>query len=167
MSKPEQGAPGATAPAAHGSDSDAGVAAVFGREIVASGCQQMIGYRPAYLEDGTCEVLLDLEARHLNRAGVLHGGIVATLLDVASGVTAGASFDPDAPTDVVTISLTLNYIASGTAGDQVRARAQVTGGGRSTLHVAGELRSGGGRLLATSVGVFRRIGPRQDSATRP
>ena len=37
------------------------------------------------------------------------------------------------------------------------ANAQVTGGGKRTLFIAGELHDAGGRLIATSTGVYKQV----------
>ena len=45
------------------------------------GFAQLVGYRLDEWELDYAEVDLDLERRHLNRTGVLHGGVIATLID--------------------------------------------------------------------------------------
>lgn len=129
-------------------------------EVVSDpGCQQMVGYQTQFDAAGTCRVTLDLAARHLNRHRILHGGMIATLMDVACGHTAGRYFDPEGNASVVTVALNLSYIASTSAG-QVVATARNTGGGKSTAHVMGELHDAEGQLLATATAIFRRITPR-------
>ncbi|WP_425331080.1 PaaI family thioesterase [Phaeobacter italicus] len=121
------------------------------------GCQQMVGYRTEIdLATGDCEVTLDLGPQHLNRNGLLHGGIVATLMDVVCGNTASQHFDPQAHPPVVTVSLTLSYVAAVQAG-RVRATAAAQGGGASLAYVSGALHGEDGTLLATASGVFKRI----------
>lgn len=127
------------------------------RVIEDPGCQQMVGYRTEVdARGGTCTVTLDLEPRHLNRHGILHGGMVATLLDVVCGNTASQFFDRAAHADLVTVSLNLSYVAAARAG-RVTARARVSGGGKSIAHVQGELLAADGTLLATANGIFKRI----------
>lgn len=121
------------------------------------GCQQLVGYVTEMDQrDGSCRVMLDLMPQHLNRHGILHGGIVATLLDVVCGNTASAYFDHTLHPALVTVSLNITYIAAARAG-QVTATAQASGGGRSIAFVNGEIRGEDGNLLATAAGVFKRI----------
>ncbi|WP_416543339.1 MULTISPECIES: PaaI family thioesterase [unclassified Phaeobacter] len=121
------------------------------------GCQQMVGYRTEIdTQTGACLVMLELAPQHLNRNGLLHGGIVATLMDVVCGNTASQHFDAALHPPVVTVSLTLSYIAAAQSG-QVVASATATGGGASLAYVAGELVDGRGQILATASGVFKRI----------
>ena len=126
-------------------------------EIINPGCQQLVGYRTLVdTRDGSCEVLLDLNPNHLNGLGLLHGGIVATLLDVACGNTAASFFDRKTHPSLVTVSLNTTYIAAAKSG-RVSATAKATGGGRSIAYVNGELRDEDGVLLATATGVFKRV----------
>ncbi len=126
-------------------------------QIEDPGVQQLVGYKTTIdRRDGSCSVTLDLEPPHLNRHGILHGGIVATVLDVVCGNTASQFFDPENHAALVTVSLTLSYVAAAKAG-RITARARVTGGGKSIAHIFGELHDEQGQLLATATGVFKRI----------
>ncbi len=126
-------------------------------EIRDSGCQELVGYRTQVNRaTGTCTVVLDLEPKHLNRHGLLHGGMVATVLDVVCGNTASHFFDPENHAALVTVSLTLNYVAAARGG-RVTATARPQGGGRSIAYVGAELRGEDGALLATATGIFKRL----------
>jgi acyl-coenzyme A thioesterase 13 len=126
-------------------------------QIEDPGVQQLVGYKTTIdRRDGSCRVTLDLAPPHLNRHGILHGGIVATVLDVVCGNTASQFFDPENHAALVTVSLTLSYVAAARQG-RVTATARVTGGGASIAHLLGELHDEEGRLLATATGVFKRI----------
>jgi len=120
------------------------------------GCQQLVGYQTRVDATGICTVRLEVGEQHLNRHGILHGGMVATVMDVACGNTAARYFDPEGQAAVVTVALNLSYIAATGVGP-VTASAKATGGGKSTAHVTGELRGAEGQLLATATGIFRRI----------
>ncbi|MFW8595823.1 PaaI family thioesterase [Cribrihabitans neustonicus] len=100
--------------------------------------------------------VLDISPLHLNRQGSLHGGVAATLLDTASGITASLTCDPEGITPFVTLSLNISYIAVAREG-RVRATGRITGGGRTTKFVACDLRDESGQLIASSTGVFRRV----------
>ena len=121
------------------------------------GCQQLVGYLTEMDQrDGSCQVTLDLMPQHLNRHGILHGGIVAMLLDVVCGNTASAFFDRETHPPLVTVSLNTTYVAAAQGG-RVTATAQASGGGRSLAFVNGELRGDDGTLLASATGIFKRI----------
>lgn len=121
-----------------------------------SGAQRLIGFALDISDGARARCILDLDERHLNRMGILHGGIAATLLDSALGVTASLTSDPSGRHPVSTVSLNVNYLAPGRPG-RVTATGRLTGGGRSTLFVEGDLRHEDGTLIATATGVFRKL----------
>ena len=105
-----------------------------------SGCQNTIGYVIDLKPDqGDAGCWLELQPAHLNRNDLMHGGIMAILLDVACGYAASLSFDAGAIAPVLTVSLNLQYIAPVHKG-RVTAIGKVSGGGRKLCYVNGELR---------------------------
>lgn len=122
-----------------------------------TGTQRLVGYvLDVGQPDRRARCILDMDERHLNRHGVLHGGIAATLLDNASGATASLTVDPAGRAPFLTISLVTQFIAPARAG-RLTATAEVTGGGRSLLFIAARLEHEDGTLVATSTGVFKRV----------
>jgi uncharacterized protein (TIGR00369 family) len=123
-----------------------------------TGAQRLIGYViDVGGGDGCGRCWLDVGAQHTNRHGVLHGGIAATLLDSASGAAGSLSVDPSGRAPFLSVSLTTQFVAPAHAGQRVIATGRITGGGRSILHIAAELRTQGGALIATSTGVYKRV----------
>ncbi|UWQ29097.1 PaaI family thioesterase [Leisingera sp. M523] len=100
--------------------------------------------------------VLEISSLHLNRQGSLHGGVAATLLDTASGITASLTCDPQGITPFATLSLNVSYMAVARSG-RLRASGQITGGGSATKFVSCGLRDETGRLIAASTGVFKRV----------
>ena len=62
---------------------------------------------------------------------VLHGGVLTTLLDQASGLAATSSFDPLTP--VATLDLRIDYMRAGTPGKTLIAEAHAY---KTTRHIA-------------------------------
>lgn len=121
-----------------------------------TGTQRLIGYvLDVGHPDLRARCILDLDARHLNRQDILHGGVAATLLDSAMGATGSLTVDPSGRHPFTTLALTVNYLAPGRPG-RVEAVGRVTGGGRATLFIEGALRHEDGTLIATATGVFRK-----------
>lgn len=122
-----------------------------------TGAQKLIGWvTDVGQPDGRARLYLDVEQHHTNRHGVLHGGIIAMLLDSACGYTGSLHIDADTLPQMLSLSFTTQYLAPGGSG-KVIARGIVTGGGRKTLFIAGELLESGGRLIATSTGVYKPV----------
>jgi acyl-coenzyme A thioesterase 13 len=66
---------------------------------------------------------LRVEARHCNARGTIHGGILATLADVALGYTMAFASTP--PTSLVTASMTLDFAGTAKIGDWIEAAVDV------------------------------------------
>jgi acyl-coenzyme A thioesterase 13 len=124
-----------------------------------SGARGLIGYRSYVAGDGIAACVLRLGPQHLNRLGVLHGGLVAMLLDTAAGL-AVRNFSRDKESPTVTVSMTVNYI-SVAKSDEVTATARITGGGRSLKFAEAELRDQDGTLLATASGAYKLLEKRR------
>ena len=121
-----------------------------------TGTQKLIGFVLDVSDRAAAKCWLDVGPEHLNRHGVLHGGLSTTLLDCAFGTTASLTVDASGKAPFLTISLTTNYVGAGRPG-RVTATGRVTGGGRSLLYLAGELVHEDGTLIATGTGVFKRV----------
>ena len=66
---------------------------------------------------------LRAEGKHCNARGTVHGGILATLADVALGYVMAFSSDP--PTRLVTASLSLDFAGAANAGDWLEAHVDI------------------------------------------
>lgn len=90
----------------------------------------------------------------MNRQGLPHGGVHATLLDSAMGFAGCYTGDPDKQQMALTLSLTVNYLAQAT-GKLLIADGRRTGGGRKTFFAEGSVSDDTGTVIATATGVFR------------
>ena len=73
--------------------------------------------------DGAVALGLRIEGKHANRRGICHGGVLATLADVALGYSMGVT--TESKSSLVTASLTIDYAGSAKVGDWVEARVEV------------------------------------------
>lgn len=127
-----------------------------------SGAHALIGYDVDLTpEDGSSRVTLTIEARHLNRNGTLHGGIIAMMLDAAAGFAASRAKSPTGFTQVVTISLNTQFLAPAKEGQVVTAHGYMSGGGVSIVYAGADLKAPNGRVLASATGVFKRLKERR------
>lgn len=88
-----------------------------------------------------------------------HGGVLATLSDVALSYQVHVSAAPPIP--VVTISLTTNFISGAKHGEWVEAYARIDRIGRRVAYCSAEIRTDE-RLLMTATGVFSVAQPQSD-----
>ena len=119
-----------------------------------SALQTHLGYHLTEWSEGFARVELPLTPVLMNRQGLPHGGMHATLLDTAMGFAGCYTGDPERAQMALTLSLTVNYLGQA-RGDVLIAEARRTGGGKSTYFAEGEVRDETGALIATGSGVFR------------
>jgi uncharacterized protein (TIGR00369 family) len=110
----------------------------------------MIG--PVYTSTAERGILLGLRARieHLNTRGFVHGAILAALLDVVCGRNCGALTEHPS---LVTVSLTVDFVAAAHNGAWLEASATVTRVGRR-LAFADGLVEADGKPVAKASAVF-------------
>ncbi len=115
----------------------------------------LLGYLkfgPIRFEPGRGRIELTVLPEHLRTLGVAHGGLLATLLDSALGMT--ASTRAPAGHFVVTVQLNINFIRPAWLDEKLIAVADLQHAGRSTAVARGEVRTDGGALVASATGTF-------------
>jgi uncharacterized protein (TIGR00369 family) len=120
------------------------------------GFNKMLGFRLAEWRDGFARMELDIDERHLNRSGILHGGVLSTLLDATLGYCGIYPLDPNRRRRAVTLSMTTMFLGQAKSGTLV-CTAERRGGCKTVFMATGEVRGSEDRLLATADGVFRYI----------
>jgi uncharacterized protein (TIGR00369 family) len=90
------------------------------------GFAEQLGARAQSAEDGHAVVAFEATDEHLNPAGTLHGGVLATLVDTAMGLAVRSTTgEGDVP---ATSQLTVTYLRPGTPGPlTVTARVRTRG----------------------------------------
>src|SRR5579875_682523 len=85
---------------------------------------------PVYVRSGADGIRLGLRVRreHCNARGSVHGAVLAALLDVVCGRNCGAR--TTSTPNLLTVSLTVNYLATAHDGDWLEASATVNRVGR-------------------------------------
>jgi uncharacterized protein (TIGR00369 family) len=72
-----------------------------------SGFISLVGARQPEADDGTARLVIDVDDRHLNPAGSVHGGMLATLVDTTMGAAVRSAVDGEVP---ATSQLTVTYL---------------------------------------------------------
>jgi uncharacterized protein (TIGR00369 family) len=106
--------------------------------------------------DGKCTIRLPYAKHFGNTRGEVHGGIVASLLDITLSQALRSTFHSEA--DVATISMTVSYLAPAVGelvceGDVVRA-------GRSVAFAEGGVIDQNGASVCRAVATYRILRPR-------
>jgi uncharacterized protein (TIGR00369 family) len=94
---------------------------------------------------GEVELSIDVRANHMNLQGMLHGGMMATLADTATGLAVRTVLEPG--TRYVTVQLGVNFLAPGKPG-RVVARGRVVRAGRQMAYAEADIVDSEDRLLA-------------------
>lgn len=111
-------------------------------------------------DDGQFVIATEFSDPHLNRAGTVHGGLIASFLDVAIAGGAGHAAGDLDKWFGVTLTLTVSYIAAAQPGP-ARCVAEALGG-RTTRTMHARLYDGAGTLVASATGTVRVV-PRPDA----
>ena len=117
---------------------------------------------PVYSKGEGEDLVLGLRVgkKHCNMRGTLHGGILATLADVALGYTIAFSTQP--PTGLITASLSLDFAGTARIGDWLETKVDVQKkGGR--LAFANCYISAGGQRIVHASAVFIVAGELKES----
>ena len=114
-------------------------------------------------QDSLASLQVDLTHNHLNPLGLVHGGLYASMLDVALAMSGSYRPAPEGLYPGLTLSLTTQYIAPLKLEDGFAlAKARRTGGGKSVFFAEGHVLSPDGKVIASASGVFKPGRPLKD-----
>ena len=105
---------------------------------------------PVYSKGEGVDLVLGLrvEQKHCNMRGALHGGILATLADIALGYAIAFSTKP--PTGLVTANLTLDFAGTAKIDDWLEARVDVQKKGSRLAFANCYISTGEARIVRAS-----------------
>lgn len=116
-----------------------------------------IGLKVKAAAGGASEVALEISDAVLNIRGVVHGGAISSLLDVAIGQALMTAVPENHA--VSTIDLHVNFL-SGAKGEAIVARGQTVKVNRNFATGSAQAFDAEGKLVAQAVGVFAVLAPR-------
>jgi len=76
------------------------------------GFHNMLGYRQVSWEENEAVIELEIQADHLNLGGVIHGGVMTSLLDIAMAEAGTYCPYPGRMRKAITLSLTTTFTGS-------------------------------------------------------
>ncbi|HEX9821258.1 MAG TPA: PaaI family thioesterase [Methylomirabilota bacterium] len=112
---------------------------------------ELLGMRPKSMGDGRARFELEVEARHLNPNGILHGGVIYSLADTAMGAALVSLLDGG--DHCSTLEIKMNYLAPVTGGT-IAAEAAVVQRTRRIGVLEARVFGDGDRLVALATGTF-------------
>ena len=94
----------------------------------------------------------------MNRVGILHGGIMSTMLDHTAGITVAAFLGGWAPT----VDLQVHFLRPGQPGDTILSVGKIIAAGQTLVHAEAALTSKTtGKKLAVCTATFMNMAARQ------
>jgi uncharacterized protein (TIGR00369 family) len=115
-----------------------------------------LGLQLEAIGDGQCVIRLPYVQHFGNTRGEVHGGIVASLLDITLSQALRSTFH--SPADVATISMTVSYLAP--AVGALVCSGAVVRAGRSVAFADGEVKDENGDSVCRAVATYRILRPR-------
>jgi uncharacterized protein (TIGR00369 family) len=119
-----------------------------------AGLTDLVGPLWQRTDDGARRLGFVAREHHVNRRGVVHGGMLLMFADEAIGT---AAYDANDRQPQATIQLDLQFIAPVEVGQFVEAEVEVVRRTRSLIFMTGKLRAGD-RTVATASGIWKVIG---------
>lgn len=119
--------------------------AEFEQRMVGSGFGEMIGVKMHSLKDGACTLTLPYKPELSRGDNLIHGGVIAALIDKAGTAAAWSYEDIGADARGATVALNVNYLAGADSceltanGHVVRRGGSITVADVEVLNPAGEL----------------------------
>lgn len=118
-----------------------------------------LGIEIERLDEEGCTASLTIGPEFYNSMeGVVHGGVTATLADVAMGH--GASPPINGLQQCVTVESKINYLAPA-RGDRLIAESKVIKRGSKIIVMEARITTGDGKLVAVAVGTYARVKPNE------
>ena len=131
--------------------SDANIPAGFAPIFRTSPFLETIGPLYSVGSGATLMIGMRVEEKHTNARGALHGGVLASIADIALGYGLATSTSP--PTSMVTASLSVDFAGSAQIGDWVETSLDIQKIG-SRMAFANVYFSVGNQRIARASGVF-------------
>lgn len=122
-----------------------------------------LGMEIGELSDGAATVRLEVRDELKQNQGVVHGGVIASLIDTASAFAVVTQLGPSER--VTTTDLTIHYLRPTTKGSMT-ATARLVRGGRRLFVISVEVWNDQKSLLATAVTGYIKLQDREKAAEK-
>ena len=125
-------------------------------EELTRGLNAGLGFRLVEWREGFARVAVDLDERHQNRQGGLHGGVTAALVDAATGYCGIYEPDPEKRRGNVTVSLNVSFLSRPKGGTLI-CTAETTRAGRRLYFATAAVHDDTGHRIASAEAVYAYV----------
>jgi uncharacterized protein (TIGR00369 family) len=116
-----------------------------------SNSNEFLGFEVESVQAGRTTFVFDVQPRHKQIHGVVHGGILASLADTAGAIAAYTAVPPGV--EIATLELKINYLEP-VPGGRVKAEAKVLRSGRNFIVTECEIFNESGVMAAKALMTF-------------
>ena len=97
--------------------------------------------------EGFARIALDVQPKHLNRSGILHGGVLLTMLDEVGALCGIYSAERSGRRSSVTVDLDCRFVGQARGG-RIFGTGELVSHGRSLYFTRTQVADADGRVLA-------------------
>ena len=115
---------------------------------------KFLGLRLGDIQQGQVSIHLDVRDELKHHQGVVHGGVIASLIDTASAFAVLTQIDVNER--ITTTDLTIHYLRPITSG-RMTATARIVRGGRRLFVLSVEVTNDTNVLVATAVTTYIKV----------
>jgi uncharacterized protein (TIGR00369 family) len=109
-----------------------------------------LGVVPEFAENGKSRITLNMRPEHKNSFGVVHGGVIMTLLDFVMAAAARSAMDH--PLGAITIDMTISFLRPSVG--KIAVEGTVLKSGKSINYCEAVVLNEAGEITAKSSGTF-------------
>jgi acyl-CoA thioesterase len=120
-----------------------------------SPCALLLGMRLEELSQGYAKVKLELKKEFLNWDNMIHGGIIATVLDQAFGCACNTLDNIH-----VAIQMNIHFLAAAPVGETLYAESKIIRAGKRVGASEMTVYDSDGKIIARATGATVSMGPR-------
>ena len=122
----------------------------------------LIGAKTVEKREDLFRVVLRLEERHTNPNGVMHGGVMTSLMDEAVGgvIAYARGLDVMRASPHATVDMNVSFLSAARAGDELIVEARPIKVGRSVAFAEADARRGDGTIVGKGRFTFVMGAPR-------
>ena len=134
-------------------------------ENLTAGLNDLLGFHLAEWRPGYARLEVELDDRHKNRQGGLHGGVTAALIDAATGYCGIFEPDPARRRSNATVSLNINFVGRPKSRKLI-AEAELDRAGRRLYFASARVTDDSSTLVATAEAVYVYVDKKTESTTK-